>query len=143
MSSALNTQVGGTHYKKYKIQPIQYIQENGLDFCQGSVVKYITRFRDKNGLEDLTKAKHFIDLIIDAEYKSSDSETRLDKLRNEYDDLLIKIDKLDQLLCTCKNLDLPSEEVDDLNEQSWVMKNYAEVLTRRIKRLEESSIYDK
>ena len=61
---ALNYQEGGTHYKKYAIQPIEYIHANKLDFFQGSVVKYITRFRDKNGLEDLKKAKHFIDLLI-------------------------------------------------------------------------------
>lgn len=69
----LNYQEGGTHYKKYAIQPIEYIHANKLDFFQGSVVKYITRFRDKNGLEDLKKAKHFIDLLINLEYNNDQS----------------------------------------------------------------------
>ncbi len=70
---SLNYQEGGTHYKKYAIQPIEYIHANKLDFFQGSVVKYITRFRDKNGLEDLKKAKHFIDLLINLEYNNDQS----------------------------------------------------------------------
>lgn len=68
MSKALETQVGGEHYRKQKIQPIEYIHANGLDFIQGCVVKYITRFRDKNGKEDLLKIKHYIDLLIELEY---------------------------------------------------------------------------
>lgn len=66
--SALNTQEGGSHYKKLAIEPVEYAYKNNLDFFQGNVVKYITRFRDKNGLEDLKKAKHFIDLLIQFEY---------------------------------------------------------------------------
>lgn len=63
-----NIQVGGNHYKNLVIQPAEYAYKNKLDFFQGNVVKYITRFRDKNGLEDLKKAKHFIDLLIQFEY---------------------------------------------------------------------------
>lgn len=66
--SALNTQEGGSHYKKLAIEPVEYAFKNNLDFFQGNVVKYITRFRDKKGLEDLKKAKHFIDLLIQFEY---------------------------------------------------------------------------
>lgn len=69
-----NIQVGGNHYKNLVIQPAEYAYKNKLDFFQGNVVKYITRFRDKNGLEDLKKAKHFIDLLIQFEYgEESDS----------------------------------------------------------------------
>ncbi len=57
-------QIGGDHYTKNKIQPIEYILANGLDFCSGNIVKYITRYKDKNGLEDLEKAKHYIELLI-------------------------------------------------------------------------------
>jgi hypothetical protein len=67
-TSALETQVGGAHYPKGSIQPIEYIHANNLDFIQGCVVKYITRFREKNGLEDLKKIKHYIDLLIELEY---------------------------------------------------------------------------
>ena len=63
--SALAVQVGGDHYKKYVIQPFDYITANGLGYAEGNVVKYITRWRDKNGLEDLRKARHYIDLLIE------------------------------------------------------------------------------
>jgi hypothetical protein len=56
--------VGGGHYTKYAIQPIEYVMKNGLEMCQGNAIKYITRFRDKNGIEDLKKARHCIDLLI-------------------------------------------------------------------------------
>lgn len=65
--NALDTQVGGDHYKKMPIQPMQYSMANGLDACQHSVVKYITRFRDKGGIADLEKAKHVIDMLIQFE----------------------------------------------------------------------------
>lgn len=64
----LDVQVAGNHYKKYKIQPLEYAHANKLDMFQGSVVKYITRFRDKNGREDLEKIKHFVDILIKLEY---------------------------------------------------------------------------
>lgn len=65
--SALNVQVGGSHYKDMPIQPIEYIHRNGLGFIAGNVVKYITRYEKKNGLEDLKKARHYIDLLIELE----------------------------------------------------------------------------
>lgn len=70
-SSALDTQVGGDHYKKLKIQPMEYSMANGLDACQHSVVRYVTRFRDKGGIQDLEKAKHCIDLLIEFEGRKS------------------------------------------------------------------------
>jgi len=68
-------QVGGNHYKNYKIQPIDYTLANNLNFCQGNVVKYITRYKDKNGAEDLRKAKHYIDILL-AEYDRYEQEER-------------------------------------------------------------------
>ncbi len=59
-------QVGGTHYV-LPIQPIEYIRANDLDFFQGNIIKYVTRYKDKNGIEDLRKAKHYIDMIIEYE----------------------------------------------------------------------------
>ena len=64
---ALEVQVGGDHYKKYKIQPVEYIHSNGIPFIEGNIIKYVTRWRDKNGVKDLEKAKHFIDLLIEME----------------------------------------------------------------------------
>lgn len=60
-------QVGGDHYKDKAIEPIDYILANGLSFCEGNVVKYITRYKDKNGIEDLEKAKQYIEFLIDDE----------------------------------------------------------------------------
>lgn len=63
-------QIGGDHYKNLKIQPMEYSMANGLDACQHTAVKYITRFRCKGTpIEDLEKAKHCIDLLIEHELK--------------------------------------------------------------------------
>jgi hypothetical protein len=67
--SALDVQVGGGHYKKRAIQPVEYIHANKLNFLEGCVVKRITRWRDKNGIEDLEKIKHEVDLLITLEKK--------------------------------------------------------------------------
>ena len=68
--SALSKQVAGDHYKDKKIQPIEYIHANNLGFCEGNVVKYVTRWRDKAGIADLEKAKHYIELLIELENKN-------------------------------------------------------------------------
>lgn len=60
-------QVGGTHYKNMAIQPFEYIHKNGIGFAEGNVIKYVSRWRAKGGIEDLKKARHFIDLLIEAE----------------------------------------------------------------------------
>ena len=65
--SALDIQIGGEHYKGMSIQPMQYSMMNGLDACQHTAIKYITRFRQKGGIQDLEKAKHCIDMLIEFE----------------------------------------------------------------------------
>lgn len=70
-SEAFKTQVGGTHYKKYKIQPTEFIIANRLEFVQGNIIKYVVRYRDKNGLEDLLKAKHYLEMLIESEKKNT------------------------------------------------------------------------
>ena len=67
IKSALSEQVGGDHYKDKGIQPIIYIHANNLGFCEGNVVKYVTRWRDKNGVADLKKAIHYLELLIELE----------------------------------------------------------------------------
>lgn len=52
------------HYTQWKIQPITFISANKLNFCQGNVIKYVMRYNQKNGLEDLKKAKVYIDYLI-------------------------------------------------------------------------------
>ena len=66
-SSVREKQIGGSHYSKLKIQPVDYIIANELDYLQGNVIKYVTRFRDKNGVEDLKKAIHYIEMLIERE----------------------------------------------------------------------------
>jgi hypothetical protein len=63
-------QVGGSHYKKYKIQPVEFIIKNNIGFVEGNVIKYILRFKDKGGIADLEKAKHYIELLIDSSKSS-------------------------------------------------------------------------
>jgi|TARA_R110000803_G_scaffold37741_1_gene81419 hypothetical protein len=65
--SAKDLQVGGSHYKNLAIQPITFIQKNNLGYCEGAAIKYLTRWREKGGVEDLRKAKHYIDFLIEHE----------------------------------------------------------------------------
>jgi len=58
-------QVGGNHYKKYKIQPVEFMVKNNIGFVEGNIIKYILRFKEKGGVQDLLKAKHYIELLID------------------------------------------------------------------------------
>lgn len=67
MSNPLDVQIGGNHYKDLKIQPIEFIHANNLGFLEGCIVKRITRWRNKNGIEDLKKIKHEVDLLIQME----------------------------------------------------------------------------
>ena len=67
--SAYKKQVGGKHYLRYKIQPSEFVVENRLLYPEGCVIKYILRHQDKGGKQDLEKAKHFIDMIIERDYK--------------------------------------------------------------------------
>lgn len=66
--NALETQVGGDHYRNGGIQPVEYIESNKLGFCEGNVIKYITRHQHKGGRQDLEKARHYIDLLIEIRY---------------------------------------------------------------------------
>jgi len=76
----MKTQVGGTHYTKLKIQPIDYILANDLGFPEGAVVKYVTRWKDKGGLQDLEKARHMLELYISA-LKSGEREAVVAAMR--------------------------------------------------------------
>jgi hypothetical protein len=61
-------QIGGKHYKEMVIQPIDFITSNDLSFIEGNIIKYICRHRSKGGLDDLKKAKHYIDILMEIEY---------------------------------------------------------------------------
>ena len=72
---ALETQISGDHYKDLPIQPVEFIHRNGLGFIQGNIIKYIVRYADKNGVQDLLKAKHYLEILIEMEQNSPASET--------------------------------------------------------------------
>jgi hypothetical protein len=59
-------QVGGSHYKNCKIQPVEFIIKNNIGFVEGNIIKYVLRFKEKGGVQDLEKAKHYIELLIDS-----------------------------------------------------------------------------
>ncbi len=67
MASALASQEGGSHYKDMPIQPVEFIHKNGIGFIEGCVIKYVSRWRVKGGVEDLRKARHFLDILIELE----------------------------------------------------------------------------
>lgn len=66
-----NKQIGGDHYSKHKIQPFDVIDEYDLNYYEGNVLKYLLRHKDKNGIEDLKKAAHYLDVLIEKECKKS------------------------------------------------------------------------
>lgn len=67
-------EVGGDRYRKMKIQPIEFITANNLGFCVGNIIKYVVRYPYKNGKEDLLKARHYIDLLIESEYPDNGNQ---------------------------------------------------------------------
>ena len=68
MSNPYDKQVGGDHYSKMKIQPAEFINKNKMLFAEGNAIKYICRHINKGGEQDLQKAKHYIDMIIERDY---------------------------------------------------------------------------
>lgn len=74
-TNPLDVQISGDHYKSLPIQPVEYIHANQIPFIEGNVIKYVSRWRSKGGLKDLEKAKHFIDLLIELETRSSSKDS--------------------------------------------------------------------
>ena len=68
-------QVGGDHYKNKKFQPIEFILGNDIPFCEGNVIKYICRWKEKGGLKDLRKARQYIQFLIDKEEEEEHGKT--------------------------------------------------------------------
>lgn len=74
--SALEIQEGGDHYKDMGIQPVEFIHGNQIPYLEGNVIKYVVRHRLKNGVEDLKKAKHYLDILLELEYGIKDDGNR-------------------------------------------------------------------
>ena len=64
----LENQIGGNHYKDYTIQPVEFIHANNVPFLEGNIIKYIMRHKKKNGIQDLEKAKHYLEILIQLDY---------------------------------------------------------------------------
>lgn len=69
--NALGKQVAGNHYKDLPIQPVEFIHANAIGYFEGNVIKYVSRWRKKNGVADLEKAKHYIELLIELEARNA------------------------------------------------------------------------
>jgi hypothetical protein len=70
--SAKDHQVNGNHYKNFSIQPVQFIVQNELGFLEGCIIKRLCRYQSKDGLDDLKKARHELDLLIEEQYPEDD-----------------------------------------------------------------------
>jgi len=70
-TDAKNTQVGGSHYKDMAIKPRDYIKANNIGWDEGNAIKYISRWRSKNGIQDLEKAIHYLQMVIDEEKENN------------------------------------------------------------------------
>jgi hypothetical protein len=66
--NVLDIQIGGAHYKSYTIQPIEFFIANQIPYAEAAVIKYVMRHRHKGGAEDLKKARHIIDILLEKEY---------------------------------------------------------------------------
>ena len=75
LNSSYDKQIGGSHYQGMSIQPSQFVIENKMLFPEGSAIKYICRHSKKNGKQDLLKAIHFIEMIIERDYKETKQES--------------------------------------------------------------------
>lgn len=78
MNNANENQIGGYHYKTNKIQPWDFIAANNLGYFEGNIIKYVSRWKEKNGIEDLRKARHYLDKLIELQ--------SIEKMQNSPDD---------------------------------------------------------
>lgn len=69
---ASEKQISGSHYKNYNMQPVEFCQRNKLNYCESAVIKYVCRHKDKNGKEDILKAIHYLELLLEIEYADKD-----------------------------------------------------------------------
>lgn len=76
--NSLATQVGGSHYKDMKIQPVEFIHANNIPFIEGACIKYLCRHRNKNRAEDLRKVIHFCEMLIEMEYGEEERQFELE-----------------------------------------------------------------
>ena len=108
----LSYQVGGSHYSKYKYQPIQFFNDMKLDFNRANAIKYLTRWKDKGGVEDLRKAVQYLRFAEQAEDKRDDKIFRFLKQFEEPERRLIKNILYDCMMVAREEL----EEIIEIEE---------------------------
>ena len=74
-------QIGGAHYKKMKIQPSEFVHQNKMLFAEGNIIKYVCRHADKDGKQDLLKAIHYCEMIIERDYSDESDESWIEGYR--------------------------------------------------------------
>nr|DAF59115.1 MAG TPA: nucelotide kinase [Siphoviridae sp. ctmwf23] len=122
--NALDTQVGGSHYKNMRFQPIELISLLGLDFFQGNVVKYVSRHHEKGGREDLDKARHYCQLAMSYGYGRERLPTKAQTARiavfvsmNSLPAYTAKrFSRLISEGLMCRNWDLAMEIIDEITQ---------------------------
>ena len=80
----LERQIGGAHYKDFKIQPIEYVHANGIGFAEGNAIKYISRWRGKGGVTDLRKAIHTLEMLIELEERQQPERVQPPEYNTDY-----------------------------------------------------------
>ena len=70
MMKSLEKQIAGDHYSRLRIQPLEYALENDLGVCEHAVIKYVSRWNFKGGVDDLRKARHYLDIMIERELEA-------------------------------------------------------------------------
>lgn len=107
--SALDTQEGGSHYKNMAIQPVEYIVKNNLGYLEGNVIKYVSRHRVKNGEEDIRKAIHYLQMILEMYSEAPRTTTYEDLIKEaakatKAEDKLRSVNGYHTLHMNCKGL---------------------------------------
>ena len=98
--SALDKQVGGDHYKKYKIQPAEFIAENGIGWHVGNAIKYAVRHQDKNGKQDLEKAIHYLQMEIESCYPKKGIKVTCDQCGVQIAPELVEVEDDGHIFCS-------------------------------------------
>jgi hypothetical protein len=82
--SALDVQVAGDHYKTHAIQPVEFIHANKIPYIEGNCIKYLVRWREKGGIKDLEKVKHYVDLLIELESRRQEVAERAGRSEGQH-----------------------------------------------------------
>ena len=115
-------QEGGTHYKGFKIEPMTYNIENDLPFAEGNVVKYVSRHRERGGKEDLLKAIHYIEAIIEAHYGDNEERSSYEVLEERFRESIPTQEGDEATSLIDETLQTPSDQVNQISIEEAVAR---------------------